>query len=149
MDKAMGDYFLSTDKAKLNLDVIHNFLYTCYWCKGIPVDSLERSVERSLCFGVYRAEPLSQVGFARVVTDYATFMHVADVFSVDEHRGQGLGIALIDYSVNHPDLHGIRTWTLLNAEAHGLYEKVSFEDSRSGRFMQRKIPYPYVLEEQS
>ena len=142
MDKQVGDYTISTDKTKLDLTVIHDFLFTCYWCKGIPKEVVARSIENSLCFGVYKGE--AQVGFARVVTDYATFMYIGDVFILEAHRGQGLGVAMMDALINHPDLQGIRTWLLLTADAHGLYRKFDFEIFESERVMRRKVPNPYI-----
>ncbi len=140
--KQIGDYLISTDKTKLDLDTIHAYLFDCYWAKGIPKETVVRSIENSLCFGVYRDD--EQVGFCRVITDYATFMYLADVFILEAHRGQKLGVALIDAVVNHPDLQGIRTWTLLTRDAHGLYQKFAFENHVDPtRFMIRKVPNPY------
>ena len=144
MEKQVGEYTVSADKAKLELDVIHSFLFSCYWSKGIPKEVVARSVEHSLCFGVYKGT--AQVGFARVVTDYATFVYVADVFILEPHRGKGLSVALTDAVVNHPDLEGVRTWLLLTADAHSLYRKFDFEIFESERVMRRKVAYPYALE---
>ena len=144
MEKQLGAYTISTDKGKLELDVIHDFLFTCYWCQGIPEEVVARSLETSLCFGVYQGE--AQVGFARVVTDYATFMYLGDVFILESHRRQGLGVALIEAVVSHPDLEGVRTWLLLTADAHGLYQKFDFEVVQNERVMRWTVAYPYRLE---
>lgn len=137
-----ADYIISTDKARLNLDVIHEYLTNCYWAKGIPKETVAKSIEGSLNFGVYKAG--DQVGFARVITDYATFMYIADVFILENFRGEGLGVWLIDVIVNHPAFKGLRTWTLLTADAHGLYEKFDFAVPENPRnFMRRKVPNPY------
>jgi len=143
MESAFGDYTISTDKGKLDLDMVHGFLVDAYWCKGIPKEVVARSIENSLCFGVYKGS--EQVGFARVITDYATFMYIGDVFILENHRGQGLGVALMDAVMSHPDLQGIRTWMLLTADAHGLYEKFDFEIVEGNRAMRRKVPNPYEL----
>jgi N-acetylglutamate synthase-like GNAT family acetyltransferase len=142
LEKQLGEYLISTDKSKLDLDVIHAYLVDCYWAKGIPKEVLKNSIEHSLCFGVYKNK--EQAGFCRAITDYCTFMYLADVFILESHRGQKLGVALIDAVVNHPDLQGIRTWTLLTKDAHGLYQKFGFENHVDPtRFMIRKVPYPY------
>jgi GNAT superfamily N-acetyltransferase len=144
LERNVDEYIISTDKTKLDLNVIHSYLVSCYWAKGIPKDVVARSIEHSLCFGVYLGN--EQVGFARVITDYATFMYVADVFILEPHRGKGLSVAMMDMVVNHPDLQGIRTWTLLTKDAHKLYEKFDFQNHADPtRLMIRKIPYPYPL----
>jgi len=135
-------YVISTDKAKLDIDVIHTYLTQSYWAKDIPKETVVKSIDASLNFGVYKET--TQIGFARVITDYATFMYIADVFILEAHQGQGLGVFLIDCIVNYDVFKDIRTWTLLTADAHGLYEKFGFEvpEDRS-KFMRRKVPYPY------
>jgi GNAT superfamily N-acetyltransferase len=144
LERSVGEYIISTDKNKLDLDVIHGYLVECYWAKGIPREVIERSIKHSLCFGIYLGK--EQVGFSRVITDYATFMYLADVFVLGPHRGKGLSVAMMDMIVNHPALQGIRTWTLLTKDAHGLYEKFDFQNHVDPkRFMIRKVPYPYPL----
>ena len=139
-----GEYSISTDKQKLHIDMIHAYLTKSYWAKGIPFETVKRSVEHSLNFGLYHED--EQVGFARVVTDYATFMYLVDVFILEAHQGQGLGIWMMDVVINHPDMTGIRTWILKTADAHRLYEKFAFEvPSKPRTFMQRRVPYPYPL----
>lgn len=138
----VGEYIISTDKTKLDLEVIHSYLVNCYWAKEIPKDIVARSIEHSLCFGIYLGK--EQVGFSRVITDYATFMYLADVFVLEQHRGKGLSVAMMDMVVSHPELQGIRTWTLLTKDAHGLYRKFAFENHIDPtRFMIRNVPYPY------
>ena len=142
LEKQVGDYQISTDKTKLDVDAIHAYLTSSYWAKGIPKEKVNKSIEHSLCFGVYKDKV--QVGFSRVITDYSTFMYLADVFILEAHRGQKLGVAMIDMVVNHPDLQGIRTWTLLTRDAHGLYRKFAFENHVDPtRFMIRNVPNPY------
>jgi GNAT superfamily N-acetyltransferase len=121
-----GGYTLSTDPARLDLDVIHEFLTNCYWAKGIPREVVARSIEHSLCFGVYDASG-AQVGFARVITDFATFAYIGDVFILESHRGHGLGKWLMECIVRHPALQGLRRWMLATRDAHGLYSQFGFK----------------------
>jgi len=120
-DWRRGDYVISTDRGRLDIDAIHTFLTRSYWAKGIPRDVVARSIEGSLCFGLFHGG--EQVGFARVITDYATTGYLADVFVLEEHRGHGLGVWLIDTVMRHPALQGFRVWRLGTRDAHGLYEK--------------------------
>jgi GNAT superfamily N-acetyltransferase len=115
---------ISTDPAKLDLDVIHGFLSQAYWSEEIPRSVLERAIRNSLCFGVY-AEG-RQVGFARVVTDRATFAYLADVFILESHRGRGLSKRLMEAIMSHPDLQGLRRWSLATRDAQGLYSRFGF-----------------------
>lgn len=102
-----GDYLISTERSRLDLDAIHSYLSKeAYWSPGVPREVVERSIEHSLNFGLYRGE--EQAGFARVVTDYATFAWLADVFVLAEHRGAGLGKWLVETVVSHPDLRRLR-----------------------------------------
>ena len=118
-------FYISTDKTKLDISIIHNFLSKAYWSEGIPVAIIEKGIEHSFCFGVYREE--EQVGFARVITDYATFAYLADVFIVESYQGHGLGKKLVDTIVNHPSLKEIRTFSLFTKDAHGLYTQYGFK----------------------
>lgn len=115
---------ISTDSAKLDLDVIHEFLSGAYWCKDIPRAVLERAIRNSLCFGVYADG--RQVGFARVITDRATFAYIADVFILDSHRGRGFSKFMMAAIKAHPDLRGLRRWSLATRDAHGLYRQFGF-----------------------
>ena len=122
-----GDYTISTDPARLDLDRIHRFLSTeAYWSPGVARDVVERSIENSVCFGVY-APGGEQVGFARVVTDRATFAWLADVYVESEHRGHGLGKRLVAEVLEHPELQGLRRWMLGTADAHELYRRFGFD----------------------
>jgi len=135
-----GEYLISTDRSRLNLGVIHDFLSATYWAAGVPEDVVKRSVENSLVFGVYRGK--GQVGFARVVTDYATFAYLADVFVLEAHRGRGLGKWLIEVVLSHPDLRGLRRWLLATGDAHELYRKYGFAElARAEIFMEIHSPY--------
>jgi GNAT superfamily N-acetyltransferase len=130
-------YLISTDASMLDLEVVHGYLSRSYWAAGIPEDVVRRSIENSLCFGVYRGE--EQAGFARVVTDHATFAYLADVFVLEEHRGLGIGKWLVEVILSHPDLQGLRRWMLATRDAHDLYRRYAFTElARPGIFMERK-----------
>ena len=128
----MTDYFVSADRALLSLDVIHDFLSHCYWAEGIPREIVQRSIENSLCFGVYAAgKPPQQVGFARVITDSATYAYLADVFILESHRGKGLSRLLMQAIMSHPTLQGLRRWALATRDAHALYRQFGFSALKS------------------
>jgi GNAT superfamily N-acetyltransferase len=137
-----GDYVISTDRERLDRDVIHRYLSEeAYWSKGIPRERVDRSIGASLCFGLYRGE--AQAGFARVVTDGATFAYLGDVFVLERHRGHGLGVWLIETVMGHPDLAGLRSVVLFTADAHGLYERFGFSTpppDRVRRLMTISLP---------
>ncbi len=121
-----NEYEIRTDKKRLDLTVIHHFLANeSYWAKGIPVEVMKKSIKNSLCFGVYHQG--KQVGFARVVTDYATTAYVGDVFILEPYRGRGLGKRLVKTIVDHPELEGLRLWFLGTRDAHELYRKYGFK----------------------
>jgi GNAT superfamily N-acetyltransferase len=117
-------YSISTDPALLDLRMVTDYLARSYWAEGIPLEVVERGVKGSLSFGVY--DDGGQVGFARVVTDAATFAYLADVFILDSHRGRGLARWLMEVIMSHPDLQGLRRFSLVTRDAHGLYEKFGF-----------------------
>jgi GNAT superfamily N-acetyltransferase len=118
---------VSTDLAKLDIDFIYQFLSTdARWCLGIPRAVVEKSLNNSLCFGVY--DDNVQVGFARVVTDYATFGNLVDVFVIPDRRGQGIARMLLEAVVTHPDLIGLRRFTLATSDKHELYRKFGFTE---------------------
>lgn len=121
-----GEFLISTDRARLDLEMIHRFLSTMsYWAKGIPREVVARSIEHSLCFGVYDGLG-KQVGFARVISDFATYAYIADVFVLPSHRGLGLGKGLLEFIVQHPALQDMRRWNLTTRDAHALYAQVGF-----------------------
>jgi GNAT superfamily N-acetyltransferase len=137
MPGVASDYSISTDRDRLDVARVHRFLSTeAYWSPGVAREVVERSIENSLAFGVY-APSGEQVGFARVVTDYATFAWLADVYIEGAHRGRGLGKRLVAEVLEHPDLQGLRRWMLGTADAHELYRRFGFDevDNSSGRFM--------------
>jgi GNAT superfamily N-acetyltransferase len=135
-----GDYSISTDRALLDLDLVHDYLSNkSYWATGRSVETIRRSIENSLSFGLYDGE--EQVGFARVITDYATFAWVADVFIVEAARGQGLGKWMMEVILAHPELQGFRRWVLATKDAHDLYRSFGFvELTRPERWMERHDP---------
>ncbi|MDD4903450.1 MAG: GNAT family N-acetyltransferase [Candidatus Bipolaricaulis sp.] len=115
-----GDVEISTDRARLDVEVVHDFLcHFSYWAHGRPIEQVRRSIENSLCFGAYVGA--AQVGFARVVTDYATFAWICDVFVLESHRGHGLGKQIIQAVVEHPALRDLRLMILATRDAHSLY----------------------------
>jgi N-acetylglutamate synthase-like GNAT family acetyltransferase len=143
-----GDYVISTDKTRLDLEVIHHFLTTSYWAQDISLERMKRALEHSLVFGIYRYD--QQVGFARLVTDYATFAYLDDVFILEPFRGQGLSIWLLDVIRTHPDVQGLRRWLLLTADAQGLYQKVGFTAlQRPERFMEILVSDTYTKEKKA
>jgi GNAT superfamily N-acetyltransferase len=117
---------VDTDKARLDLAMIHGFLVRSHWATGIPFAVMQRAIDNSLAFGLYRGA--RQVGFARVVTDHATFAYLADVFVVEAERGKGLGRHLVDIILAHPDLQGLRRWLLGTRDAHSLYRRCGFAE---------------------
>ena len=118
---------ITTDKSQLDIDLIHRYLCDeSYWAKGIPRDVVARSVENSLCFGAY--EDGKQIGFARAVTDCAVFAYIADVFVIDAYRGRGVGRMIMKAMMDHPSLQGLRRWSLVTNDAHGLYRKFGFTE---------------------
>jgi len=136
VEHVRAPYRISTDPRRLDLDVIHGFLAGSYWARGVPREVVQRSLEGSLCFGVF--DGASQVGFARVVTDRATFAYLADVFVLESHRGRGLALWLMECILQHPDLQGLRRWALATRDAHGLYSRVGFTPlHRPESFMER------------
>jgi len=138
-DAKKDDFLISTDRSLLNVDIIHHYLSgESYWAKNIPRDVVEKSIANSLCFGVYHHN--KQIGFARLVTDRATFAYLADVFIKAEYRGNGLSKWLMQVIHAHPELQELRRWVLGTRDAHGLYEQFGwtvFDEDTRKRFMQK------------
>jgi GNAT superfamily N-acetyltransferase len=136
-------YEIDTAKDRLDVGLIHHFLSCCsHWARGIPRDVVERSIVHSLCFGLYRDG--AQIGFARVVTDEATFAYLADVFVVGEHRKAGLGQFLVAAILDHPPLQGLRRWLLVTRDAASLYRRCGFTDTAGGcTYLERFDPDIY------
>lgn len=131
-------YTISTEKPRLDVELIHRFLSEeSYWARGRSRTQVERSIEHSFCFGAYAGG--EQVGFARAVTDAATFAWLADVFVVAGHRGRGVGKQLVEAALGHPDLADVYRWILGTADAHDLYRRYGFTELHgSSRFMARE-----------
>jgi GNAT superfamily N-acetyltransferase len=119
-------FVISTDPARLDRDVIQAFLAASYWAPGIPRAVVDRSIDHSLPFGIFEGD--RQVGFARVITDYATFAYICDVFVLESHRGRGLALWLTQVIRSHPELQGLRRWLLATRDAHALYGKAGFRE---------------------
>jgi GNAT superfamily N-acetyltransferase len=134
-------YRISTDKQLLDVDSVYYLLANeSYWAKGMPHDIFKRAVENSMCFGIYKDN--TTVGFARVITDHATFAYICDVFIRAEHRGHSLGKWLIHIIKNHPELQGLRRWSLATRDAHGLYTQFGFVPlADPNNWMEIKTPY--------
>ncbi len=135
-------FTISTDPDRLDLDAIHGYLSRSYWAEGVPREVVARSIRHALCFGLYREA--EQIGFARVVTDRATFAYLADVFVLEAYRGRGLSKWLMECIIIHPDLQGLRRWMLATQDAHGLYAQYGFAPlAHPDRFMERRPPISY------
>ena len=143
METTKGEFTISTDKTLLQFDVIYRFLLEeSYWSQGRTREQMERAIEHSLCFGIYQRE--QQIGFARVVSDFATFAYLGDVFVLEEFRGRGLSKWLMETIVEYPDLQGLRRWILATRDAHGLYEQYGFASLRfPERWMEKTAPDAY------
>jgi len=136
------EFLISTDAARLDIDAIHAYLSSSYWATGIPRAVVERAVAGSLCFGLFHGP--RQIGFARVISDRATFAYLADVYVLDAYRGHGLGAWLIETVIAHPDLQGLRRFVLVTRDAHGLYEKFGFTSlAKPGNYMEKHWPDVY------
>ena len=142
-----GDIIVTTDPTRLDLDTIHAFLSRSYWAAGVPREVVERSIRHSICFGAFDGD--HQVGFARVISDHATYAYVADVFVLPTHRGRGIGKLIMACITSHPELQDLRLWTLFTRDAHGLYRHYGFAGARyADRLMEKRAtrPYPEVAD---
>jgi len=136
-------FTISTDRSRLDRPAIHEFLSGSYWAKGVPRSVVDRSIDGALCFGLYDGE--RQVGFARVITDRATFAYLADVYVLESHRGRGLATWLMEAILAHPDLQGLRRWMLVTRDAHPLYRKLGFTElPHPERIMEMTFPGIYA-----
>lgn len=139
-------FTISTDPARIDLDVVHGFLAASYWAEGIPREVVQRSIEHSLCFGLYRGD--RQIGFARVITDRATFAYLGDVFVLEAFRGRGLARWLLEVVQSHPELQGLRRWVLLTRDAHALYRHAGWSSlAAPDRYMERWFKGVYSTRE--
>lgn len=136
------DFVISTDRARLDIDVVHDYLSTSYWAKGMPREILQRAIENSLTFGIYRGE--EQVGFGRVISDLATYAYLSDVFVLEGYRRRGLSKWLMECILDHPDLQGLRRFALFTRDAQGLYQRYGFGPSRTtSTYLERWTPNVY------
>lgn len=150
----VNTYEISTDPGRLQLDAIHAYLTRSYWSPGIPKDVVATAIANSLCFGLYlrdadgRGRGDAQVGFARVVTDRASFAYLADVYVLEEHRGQGLSKRLVEQVLAHPELQGMRRFLLATRDAHGLYAQFGFKaPAKPQNFMELRVAPEWLLPE--
>lgn len=121
-----GEYSISTDPTRLDVEAIHSYLARAYWCEGIPRRTLERAIANSLCFGLFQGK--DQVGLARFITDSATYAYLCDVYVLEDHRGKGLGKWLMECVLAHPACPGLRRFSLATRDAHGLYRQFGFRE---------------------
>jgi GNAT superfamily N-acetyltransferase len=141
-----GNWVVSTDPARQDVDAIHAFLTRAYWSEHIPREIVDRAVRNSLCFGLF--DGAAQIGLARVVTDRATFAYLCDVYVLESHRGRGLGKWLIECVLAHPELQGLRRFNLATRDAHGLYAPFGFQPlAKPESFMERHKPGLYQAEQ--
>lgn len=139
----MPDYEITTLAERIDVDAAHAYLSNSYWSPGIPLAVLRRAIENSLCVAAFQAG--RQVGFARVVSDRATFAYLADVYVLDEHRGQGLARRMVEALLGHPELEGLRRLVLVTRDAHGLYSKFGFTPlAKPALFMELHRPDVYA-----
>ena len=137
-DIAENEFIIITDKSRLDVDMIHRFLATeSYWAQNRTIEQTRTAISNSICFAVFKEQ--RQVGFARVITDKATFAYIGDVFILDGFRGRGLGKRLMNAMLEHPELQGLRRWLLATRDAHGLYEQYGFS---SLKFPERWMELP-------
>jgi len=143
MEIRKDEFTISTDRSRLDLESIHRFLVEdSYWARERTFEQTKTAIENSICFGLFHDE--KQIGFARVVSDKATFAYLGDVFVIDEYRGRGLSKWLMSVIVEHPELQGLRRWVLATKDAHGLYEQFEFAPLRfPDRWMEKTAPNAY------
>ena len=125
IESVRGEYTISTDRARIDVAAVHDFLSKTYWSPGIPEDVVRRGIAGALCFGIYHGR--DQVGFARVITDRATYAYLSDVYVLEAHRGRGLAKWMMELVMAHPSLQGLRRFALSTRDAHALYEQFGFQ----------------------
>src|SRR5215469_2963238 len=142
MEIRRGKFVISTDPARLDVQAVHAYLTRSYWAEGIPIQTVAKAIRASLCFGMFDSN--RQIGFARVITDQATFAYLCDVYVLPDYRGQGSGKWLIEAVSTHPDLQGLRRFVLVTRDAHGLYAKFGFTPLKDAtRYMEIARPANY------
>lgn len=146
MQHPVEGFRVSSNRDEMDIDAVHDFLSSSYWAKGISKELLTKAINNSLCFGVFHTTGF-QVGFARMISDYATYAYLADVYVVENYRGLGLSKLLMESIASHPDLQGLRPITLATLDAHGLYEKYGFSALQKPElFMEKWNPDVYKNE---
>jgi GNAT superfamily N-acetyltransferase len=144
MHRTIGSYTLTDDPDRLDTHAIHAYLARSYWSQGIPLETVERALRASLCIGAYDAHG-AQIGLARFISDFATYCYVCDVYVLEEHRGHGLAKAMMAMAVEHPKLQGLRRWSLVTRDAHGLYSQYGFTPLASPQtYMELMVPDVYT-----
>lgn len=137
------NYRFSSNRDEMDVEIIHGFLSSSYWSQNIPVETIKLALRNSLCFGVFDGD--NQVGFARMITDSATYAYLADVFILESHQGKGLAKKLIEYVLGHSQLQGLRRIVLATRDAHGLYKKFGFKSlANPDTFMEIWTPGIYL-----
>jgi GNAT superfamily N-acetyltransferase len=126
MEQPHGSYLISDDPGRLDATAVHAYLTRSYWSENIPLEVVQQALHGSLCIGAYGADG-SQIGLVRVISDYATFAYLCDVYVLEEHRGHGLAKAMLAQTMHHPKLQGLRSWNLRTRDAHGLYAQLGFK----------------------
>jgi GNAT superfamily N-acetyltransferase len=143
LEHPFGNYLISDDPERLKIDAIHAYLTRSYWAAGIPRDTVARALANSLCIGAYDREG-NQAGLVRLISDYATFCYVCDVYVHEEHRRHGLSREMMKFAARHPRLQGLRRWHLVTRDAHGVYAKYGFKAlGHPERHMERHDPGIY------
>lgn len=143
IEARQDEYLMSTDPARLDAVAVHAFLTNVYWCQGISLERVRKALENSLCFGIYHQDK-EQVGLSRVVTDYATYAYLCDVYVLESHRGKGLGHWMVECVMTHPELQDLRRFTLATRDAHGIYAAFGFTAPKAPeRQMERHDPDVY------
>jgi GNAT superfamily N-acetyltransferase len=141
IESERGEYVVSTDRSRIDVAAVHAFLSQSYWSPGIPEDVVRRGIAGAICFGIYHGR--EQVGFARVITDQATYAYLSDVYVLEAHRGRGLSKWLMEVIMSHPSLQRLRRFALSTRDAHGLYRQFGFElvanPERQMEIMRRNI----------
>lgn len=143
MQWTQAEFTITDQWDRLDVDAVHRFLHDSYWAKGISKSIVEKALRNSVCFGLF--DGAAQIGFARAVTDRATFAYLADVFVLPSHRGRGLAKWLVSCVLAHPELQGFRRWMLATVDAHGLYRKLGFTPlTNTDRYMEIHDPNVYL-----
>ena len=143
MHKKHGSYLISDDASLLDASAIHAYLTRSYWSEGIPLETVQQAMNNSLCLGVYTSAK-TQVGLVRIITDYATYAYLCDVYVLEEHRKKGLAKAMLTFALEHAKLQGLRSWNLRTRDAHPIYEALGFKVvDNAGSYMILRFPEVY------